>query len=64
MNADMRYFGCKGGSCPKQKTCARYVEQGSEDRPHTFYSAPFNRYHTGEKLEFRCGYYEKAKEEG
>lgn len=63
MNSDCRYWGCAGRDCPKQDRCARALEQGSADRPHTFQSAPYNHYSDGITQEFRCGYYEKPKEE-
>lgn len=63
MSSDYRYWGCVGGSCPKQDRCLRAIEQGTEDRPHTFQSAPFNHYNHGEREEFRCGYHVIPKEE-
>nr|BDD44083.1 hypothetical protein 7 [Gammaproteobacteria bacterium] len=53
---DMRDFGCKGGSCPKQERCQRFLDR--ENRDHSFYTPPFNIYNDGAKTEFRCGYQE------
>lgn len=60
---DMRYMGCRGGECPKQGNCARFLEQGTEDRPHTFYTPPYNNYNHGDRTEFRCGYQEYPQAE-
>ena len=60
---DMRYWGCVGNNCPKREQCARFLEQGTEDRPHTFHTPPYNHYDDGVTQEFRCGYQEYPKAE-
>ena len=51
-------LGCTGGTCPKKDGCARFLDRGSEGRPHTFMTPPFNIYNNGITTEIRCGYHE------
>jgi len=60
---DMRFWGCKGGACPQQERCARFLERDTDERPHTLYTPPYNMYNDGIKTEFRCGYQVPKKQD-